>query len=84
MPGSRDYSYPLRVAADKYPERTVFICRDERWSFRDFDRATDRLAAAFEARGLTGQRVVAAAAERAADGDDDARPGAGRRGRASP
>jgi acyl-CoA synthetase (AMP-forming)/AMP-acid ligase II len=57
MPG-RDYAYPLRVAADKYPERTIFICRDERWSFRDFDRATDRLAAAFEARGLTGQGVA--------------------------
>jgi acyl-CoA synthetase (AMP-forming)/AMP-acid ligase II len=57
MPG-RDYSYPLRVAADKYPEGTAFIYREERWSFRDFDRATDRLAASFEARGLTGERVV--------------------------
>ena len=58
MRGSRDYSYPLRVAADKYPGRTAFVYRDERWSFHDFDRATDNLAAAFEERGLTGQRVV--------------------------
>jgi acyl-CoA synthetase (AMP-forming)/AMP-acid ligase II len=53
-----DYSYPLRVAADKYGDRTAFVYRDERWSFRAFDRATDRLAAAFAARGLTGERVV--------------------------
>jgi acyl-CoA synthetase (AMP-forming)/AMP-acid ligase II len=54
----RDYSYPLRVAADKYPDRPVFVCRDERWTFRAFDTATDRLASSFEVRGLTGKRVV--------------------------
>ena len=55
----RDYSYPLRVAADKYPKRTILTYRDETWTYRDFDRATDGLAAAFEERGLTGRRVVA-------------------------
>jgi acyl-CoA synthetase (AMP-forming)/AMP-acid ligase II len=55
---TRDYSYPLRVAADKYAQRTAFVYRQESWTFRDFDRVTDRLAAAFEARGLTGERVV--------------------------
>jgi fatty-acyl-CoA synthase len=54
----RDYSYPLRVAADKYAARTAFVHGDERWTYRDVDRATDRLAAAFEARGLTGRRAV--------------------------
>lgn len=53
-----DYSYPLRVAADKYGDRAAFVYRDERWTFRDFDRATDRLAAGFAARGLAGERVV--------------------------
>src|SRR5207247_4905400 len=47
-----------RVAADKYPDRPVFVCRDERWTFRAFDTATDRLASSFEVRGLTGKRVV--------------------------
>ncbi len=53
-----DYAYPLRVAADKYGSRTAFVYRDQRWTFRELDRATDRLAAAFAARGLAGQRVV--------------------------
>lgn len=55
----RDSAYPLRVAADKYGERVAFAYRDERWTFRELDRATDRLAAAFARRGLAGQRVVA-------------------------
>jgi fatty-acyl-CoA synthase len=54
----RDYSYPLRVAADQFPDHTAFVHGAERWTFRDFDRATDRLAASFEERGLTGRRVV--------------------------
>ncbi|MBF6621388.1 MAG: AMP-binding protein, partial [Patulibacter sp.] len=53
-----DYSYPLRVAADKYGDRTAFVYREERWSFRELDRSVDRLAAAFASRGLTGERVV--------------------------
>ena len=55
---NRDYSYPLRVAADKFPLATAFISRDREWTFRDFDRQTDSLAAALEARGLTGKPVV--------------------------
>lgn len=53
-----DYAYPLRVAADKYGDRVAFVYRDERWTFRRLDDAVDRLAAAFAARGLAGQRVV--------------------------
>jgi len=55
---SRDYSYLLHVAAAKYPDRTVLAYKDQRWTFRDFDIATDRLSAAFERLGLTGRNVV--------------------------
>ncbi len=54
----RDYSYPLRVAADKYAARTAFVYKGDRWTFREFDAATDRLASSFERAGLTGERVV--------------------------
>ena len=72
--------YPLRVAADKYPERTIFVCRDERWTLSRL-RPRDRPARG-GVRGARADRAAgrAAAAERAADGDDDARPGSGRRG----
>lgn len=53
-----DFSYPLRVSADRYPDKPVFIHRDRRWTYREFDSATDRLAASFQARGLTGKRVA--------------------------
>lgn len=53
-----DYSYPLRVAADRRPDAVAFAYRDERWTYRDFDRATDRLAAAFRGRGLAGRPVL--------------------------
>lgn len=55
---SRDFSYPLRVAADKFGARTAFVYRGRRWTFDEFDRATDRLAAAFERKALTGRTVV--------------------------
>ena len=54
----RDFSYPLRVAADRYPDRTVFVYRQQRWTFSEFDAAADRLASAFERRGLAGKRVL--------------------------
>jgi fatty-acyl-CoA synthase len=54
----RDYSYPLRVAADKFGDRPAFLYRGEEWTYRDLDRATDGLAASFERAGLTGQRAV--------------------------
>lgn len=54
----RDYSYPLRVAADRHPDRIAFAYGEERWTYRAFDLATDRLAAAFERRGLAGERVL--------------------------
>ncbi|MFT3865118.1 MAG: class I adenylate-forming enzyme family protein [Solirubrobacterales bacterium] len=53
-----DYSYPLRVAADRHPRRVAFAYGEDRWTYRDFDRATDRLAGAFEARGLGGRSVL--------------------------
>lgn len=55
---SRDFSYPLRVASDKFAARTAFVYRGRHWRFDEFDQATDRLAAAFERAGLTGQKVV--------------------------
>jgi acyl-CoA synthetase (AMP-forming)/AMP-acid ligase II len=36
----------------------AFAYREERWTYRDVEAATERLAAAFERRGLTGERVV--------------------------
>ena len=54
----RDYSYPLRVAADRHPERIAFAYREDRWTFEEFDRATDRLAGAFAERGLGGRSVL--------------------------
>jgi acyl-CoA synthetase (AMP-forming)/AMP-acid ligase II len=54
----RDYAYPLRVAADRFPDHTAFLFRETRWSFREFDAATDRLAAAFERRSVTGRHVI--------------------------
>jgi fatty-acyl-CoA synthase len=54
----RDYSYPLRVAAEKFHDRPALVCRDQQWTFGEFDRETDCLAASFEERGLTGKRVV--------------------------
>jgi acyl-CoA synthetase (AMP-forming)/AMP-acid ligase II len=53
-----DFSFPLRVTADRYPDGLAFICKEESWTFRDFDAATDRLAASFEARGVAGERVI--------------------------
>ena len=54
----RDYSYPLRVAADKYPEGVALVGNSERWTFREMNAAADRLAVAFEQQGLTGRSVV--------------------------
>jgi acyl-CoA synthetase (AMP-forming)/AMP-acid ligase II len=54
----RDYSYPLRVAADRHPERIAFAYREDRWTYRELDRATERLAGAFAARGLRGRSVL--------------------------
>jgi acyl-CoA synthetase (AMP-forming)/AMP-acid ligase II len=53
-----DYSYPLRVSADRYPGHVALAYRDERWTYGELEAAADRLAAAFERRGLTGERVV--------------------------
>lgn len=53
-----DYSYPLRVSADRHPDRPVFVHRDRHWTYREFDAATDRLAASFKAQGLAGHRVA--------------------------
>lgn len=55
---NRDYSYPLRVAADKFPDKTAFVYRGQTWKFAEFDAATDRLAASFERCGLSGRSVV--------------------------
>lgn len=55
---NRDFSYPLRVASDKFGARTAFIHRGRRWTFDEVDRATDRLAAAFERGGVTGEKVL--------------------------
>jgi acyl-CoA synthetase (AMP-forming)/AMP-acid ligase II len=54
----RDYAYPLRVAADRYPDHDAFVYRDERWSYRAVDDAVDRVAAALQRRGLRGRAVV--------------------------
>lgn len=53
-----DYSYPLRTSAERYADRAALIYADQRWSYRELDAATDRLAGAFHRRGLAGQRVV--------------------------
>jgi acyl-CoA synthetase (AMP-forming)/AMP-acid ligase II len=55
---NRDYSYPLRVSADRYPDRVALAFRAETWTFADLDAAADRLARAFTRRGLGGQPVV--------------------------
>lgn len=53
-----DYSYPLRVAADRRPDAVAFIYGEDRWTYREFDRATDRLASAFRRRDLSGRTVL--------------------------
>jgi acyl-CoA synthetase (AMP-forming)/AMP-acid ligase II len=54
----RDYAYPVRVAADRFPDHVAFAYRDDHWTYRELDRATDRLAAAFARRGMAGERVL--------------------------
>lgn len=55
---SGDYAYPLRTSAERFADHVALVYADQRWSYRELDSATDRLAAAFARRGLTGQRVV--------------------------
>jgi acyl-CoA synthetase (AMP-forming)/AMP-acid ligase II len=54
----RDYAYPLRVSADRFPDRVAFDCAGDHLTYREVDDAVDRLASAFDARGLAGQHVV--------------------------
>jgi acyl-CoA synthetase (AMP-forming)/AMP-acid ligase II len=54
----RDYAYPLRTATDRYPDHVALSYRDDAWTYRDLDATVDRLAAAFERRGLTGAPVL--------------------------
>jgi fatty-acyl-CoA synthase len=53
-----DFSYPLRVAAAKFPDRLALVFGDTGFSYADLDAATDRLASALHERGLGGKRVV--------------------------
>jgi len=53
-----DFSYPLRVAAEKYPDNPALIFRDRAVSYAELDAATDVLASALYERGLSGRRVV--------------------------
>src|SRR5262245_58591587 len=49
----------LRVAAQSAPDAEAFRYRDERLTYRDWDRLTDRMAAALSARGVRRGKVVA-------------------------
>lgn len=55
---NRDFSFPLRVSAEKFGARTALVYGDRHWRYDELDAATDRLAAGFESTGLTGRRVV--------------------------
>lgn len=53
-----DYSYPIRVAANKFPYHTALVFRDRALSFEELDRAVDVLAANLLSMGLAGTRVA--------------------------
>lgn len=55
---NEDFSYPLRVAADRYGDRPAFVYQDRSWTYAEFNAATDRLAASFRSRGANGRRVA--------------------------
>ncbi|MPY86092.1 MAG: AMP-binding protein, partial [Actinophytocola sp.] len=55
--GTMDYSYPLRVSASRYPERTAVSFRGASVSYAAVDERADVLAGALVERGLTGRTV---------------------------
>lgn len=55
---NHDYAYPMRVAAEKFASRTAVKYRGKSYTFAEADAITDRLAAAFERRDLTGAAVL--------------------------
>src|SRR5919106_3841460 len=53
-----EYSYPIRVAANKFPQRTALIFGDERVTYEALERSVNKLANALLGLGLAGQRVA--------------------------
>lgn len=53
-----DYSYAIRVAANKYPKRTAVLYKDTRITFEELDRRIDRLAGGLLDIGMAGTRVA--------------------------
>lgn len=53
-----DYSYLLKVAAEKHPSRTALIYEGERWSYARLDSSIDALARGLAAAGLSGRTVA--------------------------
>lgn len=52
-----DYSFPIRVAASKFPQSAALLFRDERLSFAELDRACERLAGGLLAAGVNSAPV---------------------------
>jgi len=49
----------LSSSARRFPDKTALVTPSRRWTYRELDQATDRLAASLAARGLThGDRVA--------------------------
>jgi len=53
-----DYSYPIRVAANKYPGRIAVIYRDQAITYAELDGNIDKLANSLLRLGLAGTRVA--------------------------
>jgi acyl-CoA synthetase (AMP-forming)/AMP-acid ligase II len=53
-----DYSYPIRVATNKFPTRTALVFREEQATYEDVERNVNKLANALLNLGLAGQRVA--------------------------